>query len=349
MNKQTFYFLLLITLLSTSYSIAQKSEDKPKQKLSRLFRTQSNLPLKMSYSNIELRKKTNESKYLKSAISYKDKEEWKNLDVELTARGNFRRGRCYFVPVKLKIKKANSKGTLFKGQKKLKLVVPCLNSKDMNDNVLKEFIAYKIYEKISKYNFSTRLIDLSLSEIRGKKTKEHTLKGFLIEDDKEIADRFNAKIIDRSIHPLKQDNITSIQNAFFQYMIGNVDFSIAKLHNAKLFYIEKKIIPVPYDFDMNGFVDPSYENVSERPANSFLINKVTQRKFRGFKRDVKLFEQVRQEFLKNKKTFIAIVEGFENQFDNKSEYDKAKKYLLDFFKIIENDKSFQKEILDEMR
>lgn len=349
MNKQTFYFLLVTALLSTSYSVAQKTEEKKQQKESRLFRIQSTLPMKMSYSNIELRKNTKENSYVKSTISFKEKDVWENIDVELSARGNFRRERCYFVPVKLKIKKANSKGTLFKGQKKLKLVVPCLNSKDMNDNVLKEFIAYKIYEKISKYNFNTRLIDLSLSEIRGKKTKEHTLKGFLIEDDKEIADRFNAKIIDRSIHPLKQDNITSIQNAFFQYMIGNVDFSIAKLHNAKLFYIEKKIIPVPYDFDMNGFVDPSYETVSERPANSFLINEITQRKFRGLKRDVKLFEQVRQEFLNNKKTFIAIIESFENQFEIKSEYNNAKDYLLDFFKILENDQSFQREILDEMR
>ena len=303
----------------------------------------------MSYSNNELRKNTNDSTYIKSTISYKEDDTWKKIDVELSARGNFRRERCFFVPVKVKIKKSKSKGTLFKNQKKLKLVVPCLNSKDMNDNVLKEFIAYKFYENISKYNFKTRLVQISLSEIKGKSKKEHTLKGLLIEDDKNVADRFKARVVGRSIHPLKQDDITSIQNAFFQYMIGNVDFSIAKLHNAKLFYIDKKIIPVPYDFDMNGFVDPSYETVSSRPKNSFLINKVTERKFRGYRRDVKLFEQVRQEFLKNKTAFIAIIAGFENQFENQSEYDKAKEYIVDFFKILENDKSFKSEILDEMR
>ena len=349
MNKKTFCLSLCVFLLLSSSAFAQNSDKKSEKKLSRLFRTQVILPLKMSYSNNELRKNTNDSTFIKSKISYKEKDSWKDLDVEIRARGNFRRERCYFVPVKLKIKKSKSKGTLFKGQKKLKLVVPCLNSKDMNDNVLKEYIAYKIYENISKYNFKTRLVQISLSEIKGKKTKEHSLKGFLIEDDKNVADRFSAKVIDRSIHPLKQDDITSIQNAFFQYMIGNVDFSIAKLHNAKLFYIEKTIVPVPYDFDMNGFVDPSYETVSSRPKNSFLINKVTQRKFRGYKRELQLFEQVRQQFLNNKTKFLTIIESFENQFENESEYSKAKEYLLDFFKVLESDKSFKSEILDEMR
>ena len=347
MNKQTFYFFLFVILVMSQNLIAQKTESK--SKLTKLFKSETILPLKMVYSNLDLRNKTNDSTFIKSTISYKKGDKWKDVAVEIRARGKFRKERCYFVPVKIKIKKSKSKGTIFKGNKNLKLVTPCLISKDMNDNVIKEFIAYKLYENISGYNFKTRLVQISLSETRRKKIKEHAIKGFLIEDDKNVADRIKARVVDRSIHPLKQDDITSIQNAFFQYMIGNVDFSIAKLHNAKLFYVDKKIIPVPYDFDMNGFVDPSYETVSSRPKNSFLINKVTERKFRGFKRDVKLFEQVRQEFLKNKTKFITIIESYKNQFENQSEYTKAKNYISDFFKILEVDKSFKSEILDQMR
>ncbi len=345
MNKQILYFFLFILSLMSSNAIAQQA----KEKVARLFRSQEILSLKMAYSNNELRSNKNESMYYPSVISYKLDSIWTDLEVKIRARGKFRREECYFVPVKMKIKKSNSKGTLFKGQKRLKLVVPCFISKDMNDNVIKEFIAYKLYEKISGYNFKTRLVDISLTEQRKQKTKEHAVKGILIEDDQSVAKRLNARIVNRSIHPLGQDNITSIQNAFFQYMIGNVDFSVEKSHNSKLFYIGKKIFPVPYDFDMNGFVDPSYETVSARPTNSFIINKITHRKYRGVKRDPKLIAQVRQEFLNNKNELLAIVQRYESAFKNKSEFVSAENYISVFFEIISNDDKFQKEIMGQMR
>ena len=304
----------------------------------------------MTYSNIKLKKNTNDSTYLKTIISYKtESDNWKDLEVDIRARGKFRREKCYFAPVKIKIKKAKSKGTLFKGQKKLKLVFPCLLTKDNNDNVIKEFIAYKLYEAISDFHFKTRLVDVSFSEIRRKKIIKHRIKGILIEDDKKAAKRYKAKILKRTIHPLKQDNTICVKNAFFQFMIGNVDFSIAKRHNVKLLYIDKKIVPIPYDFDMCGLVNPSYEMVSQDPNNNFNIASITQRRFRGLKRDADIYALVRLEFLNNKTTLMAIVESFENEFENKSEYTKCRSYIAEFFKIISNDKRFKKEILDKMR
>ena len=47
------------------------------------------------------------------------------------------------------------------------------------------------------------------------------------------------------------DADASVRNAMFQYMIGNTDFSTAYQHNNKLLYIDKLIIPLPYDFDMS--------------------------------------------------------------------------------------------------
>ena len=76
--------------------------------------------------------------------------------------------------------------------------------------------------------------DLSIlifSEIRGKKTKVHQLKGILVEDDKNVAGRFNGKVLERSVHPLNQNDICSVQNDFFQYMIGNTDYSTTYQHN----------------------------------------------------------------------------------------------------------------------
>ena len=38
--------------------------------------------------------------------------------------------------------------------------------KDRNDNVIKEYIAYKLYEQISPYHFNTRLVNIELTEKR---------------------------------------------------------------------------------------------------------------------------------------------------------------------------------------
>ena len=98
--------------------------------------------------------------------------------MRLRARGNFRRSQCYFPPVKMKIKKNDYEGTLFDGNKTMKLVLPCKIESENNDNVLQEFIAYKMYEKISPYHFNTRRVDITFSEIKGKKTNEFELVGF---------------------------------------------------------------------------------------------------------------------------------------------------------------------------
>ena len=45
----------------------------------------------------------------------------------------------------MKIKKDQTAGTIFEGNKTMKLVLPCKLESENNDNILQEFIAYKIY------------------------------------------------------------------------------------------------------------------------------------------------------------------------------------------------------------
>ena len=47
---------------------------------------------------------------------------------------------------------------------------------------------------------------------------------------------------------------------------------------------------LPYDFDMTGWVNPSYATVN----TTLGINSVQDRKYRGFKRDQQYFDQVRR-------------------------------------------------------
>lgn len=310
-----------------------------------LFKEQAPLEIKLSYSNKELNKNTNDSVFINTSMAYLEEGKWKDIQVDLRARGNFRRNQCYFPPVKMKLKKKDYTGTLFDGNKSMKLVLPCKIESENNDNVLQEFIAYKIYEQISPYHFKTRRVNIQFSEQKKKKTVEFNLEGFLIEDDKRVAKRHDGKVFERFIPPQGMQHITSIQNAFFQFLIGNTDFSMVYQHNGKLLFVDKEIIPLPYDFDMSGWVNPSYAVVNQTLG----IDSVKDRKYRGFKRERQYFDLVRQEYLAKKETLFNIVSSFEDAFSDPKEFKSMIDFLESFFDILEDDIAFEKKILSQAR
>jgi len=350
-NKQTISLFLLFLFVAWNPLFSQESQEiASTEKITALFKDQSILPLRMSFSNKEMKRNTNDSTYLLSRVYFENDGIWDSIEVKIRARGNFRREHCYFPPLKVKIKKAVAKGTLFKGNKELKVVVPCFTSKNTFDNIVKEYMAYKMYELISPYHYKTRMATIDLTELRGSKSKTHQLKAFLIEDLDKVADRHNAKKMKRSVHPLQQDDVCSVQNDFFQYMIGNTDFSVAYQHNEKLIFTsDNKTMPIPYDFDMSGLVDASYSVVSQVQNETLTIEEVTDRLYRGFKRDEQVYQMVRKQFLDNEQKIYAVMEGLQDDFDNPKEYDIAKSFIGDFFKVMKNDSKFSNEILKKAR
>ncbi len=337
MKKQgILLFIFLISLVAA----AQKQ-----LKSDQLFEDQDPLQIKLSYSNKEMNAKTDDSTFIKTTMAYLHEEKWASMEVQLRARGNFRRSRCYFPPIKMKIKKNQREGTLFDGNKSLKLVMPCKIEAENNDNVLQEFIAYKIYEKISPYHFKTKRVNIDFEEIKRDKTKSFQLKGFLIEDDKRVAKRHEGEIYKRFVHPLRMAHLTSVQNAFFQFLLGNTDFSVAYQHNGKLMYRDKEFIPLPYDFDMTGWVNPSYAVVN----NSLGISSVQDRIYRGFKRDQEYFDEVREQFIERKSELMEMVASFESEFSNPNEFKTMFDFMNDFYQILEDDAKFEEKIVANAR
>lgn len=345
MNKQTRYLFIFVGIFFFNYSVSQESAQIDlSEKVEDVFSEEDILPIKMSYSIKDIRRETNDSTYIDSQIEYQVKDNtWETLTVELRKRGNNRLKNCFFPPLKVKVKKSNVKNTLFEGHKNFKIVLPCLLEKDNNDNVVKEYLVYKLFEVVSPYHFKARLLSIEFEDIRGGNNKSYELKGILTEDDKHVAKRFDGKVYERPMHPLNQEPLSSVRNAFFQFMIGNTDFSTAYQHNIKVIYINKEMIPIPFDFDMSGFINTSYA------AASIHVNSVTERKYRGFVRDKKLFEQVRQEFIDNKEKLLAVLDNNAVYFDNQEELIVAREYLLSFFDIMGNRQKFNREILDQAR
>ncbi len=351
MKKQILSALLVLAFVFSNVFYAQNIKDSiQSHEVSKLFRNQNILHIKLSYLNKNIKKNTNDSTYVETNISYQtSKGEWKTFKVQLRGRGNFRRANCYFTPIKMKIKKSDIKGSLFKGNKKLKLVMPCgLGSSD-NDHIIKEYLAYKMYEIISPYNYKTRLLDIDFEENKGNKTKNYTLKGIFIEDIKKVADRHDGKVLKTNMHPLNQDDLESVRNAFFQFLIGNTDFSTSAQHNQKLIYVDGRLIPIPYDFDMTGLINARYAHVGSVNNEPLPINSVTDRLYRGFKRDLQIIQQVRNEFLDNRISLLETVDGVEPYFEDSKNFIEAKNFILDFFKIMSNDEEFKNEITRKLR
>lgn len=222
----------IILFFCASIIFAQNAENN-------LFSSNEILETKIAFSPKQLRKSNNDTLYFDTPLMYKDGGEWKEMEIGIRARGNFRRATCYYPPVKVDLKKKKAKATLFEGQKKLKLVLPCKQQADKNDNILKELMVYKLLELVTPYHFKTRRLTIEFTDLNKKKTKFETINGFFIEDDKKVAKRAEGKVLERFIHPMAMDSDASIRNALFQFMIGNTDFSTAYQHNGKLLYSGK--------------------------------------------------------------------------------------------------------------
>lgn len=314
------------------------------------FENQNPLIIQLKYSIRAVKKQTNDSTYLASRLWYKDRTAtWDSVSIKLRARGHYRREKCYYAPLKLKIKKAEARGTLFEETTKFKLVLPCLLERYNGDYVIKEYIAYKLYEIIAPYHFKTRLTRINLLEERGKRTNIHQLIGFVIEDIDAVAKRYDAREIERMIHPLQHDAEASIQNTFFQYLIANTDFSTKLQHNQKIIFSDKKIIPIPYDFDMSGLVNANYAAVTNVQNLSGSITEVTQRIYKGYERDMVLIQQVREQYLEKKMEMLAALELLKDEFENRNQYSEAEKFIESYFEILESDKKFKKNIVDRLR
>ncbi|HEY5918822.1 MAG TPA: hypothetical protein VIU13_15505 [Chryseolinea sp.] len=303
-----------------------------------LFEDRSPLSIKLAVSIHELRKKTNDSTYIPAVLSFKnDSGVWDSIPVSIRTRGNFRKAECSYPPLRIKIKKKDAANTLFEGIKALKLVLPCYAAKSGQDLINKEYLCYKLYEPITPVYFRTRLLDITLVE-KGKREKISQINGFFIEDDDPLAERHQAKVIDETkINPLQLEDTSAMRQDLFQYMIANTDFSTTFFHNIKVIRTEKgRYIPVPYDFDMSGIVNPPYATIDPK----WEIKSVRERVYKGYCRNEKVAEYVRQEFIGREENIYSIIDLHQNLLGPK-ETESLKKYVGGFFAILKNDHDYR--------
>jgi len=308
-----------------------------------LFSDKEPLEVELVTSLNELRNSKSDTVFFSTVLKYKTENgEWDSLQVELRARGNTRRKLCHFPPIRIKIKKSASKNTIFEEDKSLKLVLPCQIANSFNGLIAKEYMCYKFYESVTPYHFQTRLINLTLTDVKDRKSKTHNLVAFIIEDDDKVAKRFKYKISDaKIIRPNVINDTSAVRQDFFAFMIGNTDWSNTGQHNVKVMADKNKNhIPLPYDFDMAGFVSAPYAV----PYDYLPIKTVQERLYRGLCRDPELIEYVRKQYILLEPEFTETMAQYE-KYLSASDYRTARNYLNSFFEIIKNDKMFRDQII----
>src|SRR5215831_2446814 len=311
-----------------------------------LFDREEPLDIALSISVKEVRKTREDTSYIAHRLYYRNASgTYDSIKVNLKARGNSRMDICYFPPIKIKIDKKHARGTLFEGNRKLKLVLPCSSGNESNDLILREYLCYKLYEVVTPYAFKTRLVNIDLTELRKKKKSSYKQIGILIEDVDKTAKRFDAKPLDDAkINSTSVHDTSALRFDLFQFMIANTDWSQGFQHNSKLIYQKSNIIPIPYDFDMSGLVDAPYAVVSQINGQELPIESVRQRYYRGTCRSNEVTEFVRNEFLLNEEKFLAVPDDLKGALPEE-EIKDIKDYLEEFFIILKSDNLFERDIV----
>ena len=100
---------------------------------------------------------------------------------------------------------------------------------------------------------------------------------------------------------------------------------------------------------MSGLVNANYAAVTNVQNISGSISEVTQRIYKGYERDIELLQQVRTQYLAKKTQLLSALELLKDEFEDRTQYSEAEKFIESYFEILESDKKFKKNILDRLR
>lgn len=266
-------------------------------------------------------------------------------DIRIQTRGKFRLENCFMPPLLLNFKNPTSPRLAILG--KLKLVCGCATTSDDEQLIIKEYLTYKMFNFLTEKSFRVRLVRIHYDDTRGK-IKRYTQYGFLLEDVDEMAARNNCTEVEgRQFLTESTDREQMTLVALFQYMIGNVDWSVPHYHNVKLMrpVTDTFSLPyvVPYDFNHTGLVDAPYA----LPQEEYGLANIRERLYRGFPRTFEELEKALVLFRTNKEKIWSLVNNCA-WLSNRYKKDVIG-YLSDFYNVIDNKNLIKASFIDNAR
>lgn len=281
---------VLLTMVITTHADEQSNGDGGKAGPSRLFQSHEplNMRLEGPFKNV-MKKRGEDRPYAEAALIYRgDAGKEVRVDLKIRVRGNYRAKKeiCRFPPLKLNFNKNTLKGSIFDGEDKLKLVTHCQGAARYEQFVLLEYLNYQLQNLLTDYSLRARLATVEYYDTGAKKVIDTKL-GFFIEDEDRMATRVGAERLKvKRVKREQYDQDLLHMATIFEYMLGNTDFSMVLgpsgedcCHNIIPLQINGgPLIPVPYDFDASGIINPPYLSPSEKLG----IRSTRQRLYRGY-------------------------------------------------------------------
>lgn len=265
------------------------------------------------------------------------------LPVQLGTRGHFRlmSRNCDFVPLRVEFPRDRTAGTAFDGQTNLKLGTHCRGDRAYDNYTLREYLTYRLFNMVTPLSFRARLGRATYVDATSKKAIG-TRYSIFIEHENEVARRFGGRIVELPRIVFNDlDGPTLTRMMLFEYMIGNTDFSIWALHNVRLVQDPaRRLYPVPYDFDLSGFVHAPYASPDPRIG----IRSVLDRLYRGPCRTVEEFEEAASALRAKRGDMLALIDSMAD-LDRDARVE-AKEFLDSFFRSIEKPGAVKKQFVD---
>jgi hypothetical protein len=263
--------------------------------------------------------------------------------VKVKTRGDFRlqRRNCPFPPLRLNLPEASPAGTIFDGQDQLKLVTHCRDRDDFEQNMLEEYLAYRIFNLMTDRSFQVRLARITYVDVNGKGDPVTRL-AFLIEDEDDLAARLDGTMLNvEAVFSSDYEPMAAGLLYVFQYLIGNEDWSVTHFHNVKLLRVGMDHFPVPYDFDWSGLVNAPYAYPHDAYADK--IRNIRDRLYCGSCSDRINYATLFREF-NEKRAAIEELIAAETLLTERNR-EEAQEYVDDFFEVINDTRRAERVIV----
>ncbi len=267
------------------------------------------------------------------------------IPVTLRARGHFRRQarNCDFPPIRLDAARETARGTILQGNTRLKVTTTCRPATpEYEQYILAEYAVYRAWALLDPLHFRTRLARVTWADTLGK-LRPVTTWAFVVEEDEEVAERHGYGV-EESTGALFTDveRASIMRTALFQWLVGNVDWSVSAQHNIALFRDSTLTIrAAPYDFDFSGAVGTRYAV----PDPRLRIKVVTDRLHRGPCLPAAEWAPVVRHFLSKRAEIEAVyasLTGLEPRYR-----ERIAAFWAQGWKVLEDPKAFRSAIVGE--
>lgn len=333
------------------------SEARPEAAAPDLFGSHSVLKLgiKVDFKSLCRPRETEDCDYSPTELTYFAGGQEHIIPIEIIIRGGWRAqaSNCNVPLLFLRFPDQGTQGTPFEGQTSLPLTTHCGRSTALKDYasggnytsyeqyLLKEYLAYRLYNEITDMSLRVRLVHISYQDPENP-DRARNYYAFFTEHFNSLAARSQTELLprksfDHHVLDTRQADIL----ALYQFMIGNTDWSIVRQRNTILLQRDNGIhVPVPYDLDMSGLVNAPYAG----PPPGLPIDTVKERYYLGFCHPGVEWDSLFQQFLSRREPLESLNSEVSGLY--KKEQKSANRYLKNFFKILNSPERRQEKIID---